>query len=116
MTATPAYFLTRQAALDLRGIHAYSKRKWGQQVADTYIRALYAAIQGAAARPDQGRLRQQRSTPFLMVPARRHFIIYDTLAAGIVILTIQNQVRDIESLIAELTPAFLVAIERLRRQ
>lgn len=60
------------------------------------------------------RLRQHRSAPFLMVPARQHFVIYDLVPQGIVVLTIQHQVRDIETLIAEFTPAFHAEVERLK--
>jgi plasmid stabilization system protein ParE len=106
-TPSPATFLlTRNAVLDLRRIHARSQREWGDDVADQYLADLYAAMGVAAANPDKGRVRQYRSAPFLMVPARQHFVIYDLVPQGIAVLTVQHQVRDIESLIADLTPAF----------
>ena len=114
---SPATFLlTRSAALDLRRIHARSVREWGEDAADQYIADLYAAMGVAAANPQKGRLRQYRSAPFLMVPARQHFVIYDLVPQGIAVLAIQHQVRDIETLIADLTPAFLTEVERLKRQ
>lgn len=114
---SPATFLlTRSAALDLRRIHTRSRREWGQEVADRYLADLYAAMGVAAANPEQGRLRQYRSAPFLMVPARQHFVIYDLVPQGIAVLTVQHQVRDIETLIAELTPAFVTEVERLKRK
>ena len=33
------FFLTRNAALDLRRIHARSRREWGDDVADRYLAA-----------------------------------------------------------------------------
>jgi hypothetical protein len=51
-----------------------------------------------------------------MVPARQHFVIYDLVPQGIAVLTVQHQVRDIESLIADLTPAFHAEVERLKRK
>ena len=114
---SPATFLlTRNAALDLRRIHARSVREWGEDAADQYIVDLYAAMGVAAANPQKGRLRQYRSAPFLMVPARQHFVIYDLVPQGIAVLAIQHQVRDIETLIAELTPAFVTEVERMKRQ
>jgi plasmid stabilization system protein ParE len=114
---SPAVFrLTRNAALDLRRIHARSRREWGEDVADRYLADLYAAMGDAAANPKKGRFRQHRSAPFFMVPARQHFVIYDCVPQGIVVLTVQHQVRDIETLIAELTPAFHVEVERLKRK
>jgi len=115
MTVPPTpFFLTRTAALDLRRIHTRSHREWGEDTADRYIADLYAAMRQAATSPDAGRLRQQRSAPFLMVPARKHSVIYDRIPDGIAILTIQHQVCDIETVIAELTPSFLTEIERLK--
>lgn len=115
--AAPATFLlTRTAARDLRRIHARSRREWGEDVADRYLADLYAAMRDAAANPDKGRLRMQRSAPFLMIPARQHFVLYDLMPQGIVVLTVQHQVRDIETLITELTPAFRAEVERLKRK
>lgn len=68
----------------------------------------------AAVNPELGRLRRYRSAPFLMIPARQHFVIYDLVPQGIAVLTVQHQVRDIESLIAELTPAFHAEVEWLK--
>ena len=112
----PAFLLTRTAALDLRRIYTRSQREWGDDVADRYLADLYAAMGVAAANPEKGRLRQYRSAPFLMIPARQHFVIYDLVPQGIAVLTVQHQVRDIESLIAELTPAFHAEVERLKRK
>jgi len=109
------FFLTRRAALDLRSIHARSRRAWGDDVADRYVADLYTAMKNAAANPEAGRLRQYRSAPFLMVPAQRHFVIYDIIPQGIAVLTLQHQVRDIETLIAELTPAGLAEVASLKR-
>ena len=75
--------------------------------------AHVAAMGVAAANPEKGRLRQYRSTPFLMVPARQHFVIDDLVPQGIAVLTVQHQVRDIESPIAELILAFHAEVERL---
>ena len=114
---SPATFLlTRSAALDLRRIHTRSRREWGEDVADQYLADLYAVMGVAAANPEKGRSRQDRSALFLMIPARRHFVIYDLVPNGIAVLTVQHQVRDIESLIEDLTPAFHAEVERLKRK
>ena len=110
------FLLTRNAALDLRRIHARSRREWGEDLADQYITDLYAAMGVAAANPQKGRLRHYRSAPFLMIAARQHFVIYDLVPQGIAVLAIEHQVRDIETLSAELTPAFVTEVERLKRQ
>ena len=116
-TPSPATFLlTRNAALDLRRIHARSRREWGDDVAERYLADLYATIADAAVNPGKGRLRQHRSTPFLMVSARQHYVICELVPQGIAVLTVQHQVRDIETLIAKLTPAFHAEVERLKRK
>lgn len=114
--APATFLLTRNAALDLRRIHMRSRREWGDAVADRYLIDLYAAMGAAAAHPERGHLRQHRSAPFLMVPARQHFVIYDLVPEGIVVLTVQHQVRDIEALMAELTPTFVTEVARLKRK
>jgi plasmid stabilization system protein ParE len=110
------FFLTRRAAIDLRSIHARSRREWGEDAADRYIAGLYTVLRKTTENPETGRLRQYRSAPFLMVPAQCHFVIYDLIPQGIVALTIQHQVRDIETLIVELTPNFLAEVERSKRR
>lgn len=109
------FFLARRAALDLRSIHTRSRREWGEDVAGRYIADLYAAMRKAAANPEAGRPRQHCSAPFLMIPAQRHFVIYDIIPQGIAVLTIQHQVRSVETLIADLAPALLAEVERLKR-
>ena len=115
-TVAARFLLTRKSALDLRNIHARSCREWGEAVADRYLADLYAAMQQAANHPEAGRLRQHRSAPFLMLPAQQHFIIYDTLPKAIVVLTVQHQVRDIETLVDELAQSFHAEVERLKRK
>jgi toxin ParE1/3/4 len=51
-----------------------------------------------------------------MVAARQHLVIYDLVPQGIAVLTVQHQVRDIESLIVDLTPVFHAEVERLKRK
>lgn len=55
-----------------------------------------------------------RGVPFLMVPARQHFVVYDRIPQGIVVLAILHQVRDIESLIVSLSASFLHEVEKLK--
>ena len=116
MPSPATFLLTRSAALDLRRIYTRSRREWGDDVVDRYLADLYAVMAVAAADPEKGRLRQYRSVPFLLVAARQHFVIYDFAPQGSAVQTVQHQVRDIESLIADLTPAFHAEVERLKRK
>jgi toxin ParE1/3/4 len=114
MSKSPAYHLTRRAALDLRDIYDRSRREWGEAVANRYMIDLYAAMSKASTNPDAGLLRKNRAAPFLMISARQHFIIYDRIPDGIAILTLLHQVRDIDSLVAGLSPFFLQEVEKLK--
>jgi len=114
MSKLPAFHLTRRAALDLRDIYDRSRREWGDATANRYMADLYLAMKKTAANPDAGLLRKHRAAPFLMVPARQHFVVYERIPQGIAILTILHQIRDIESLIAGLSPSFLHEVEELK--
>ena len=116
MPLPATFLLTRNAALDLHRIYTRSRREWGDDVADRYLADLYAVMGVAAADPEKWRLRQYRSAPFLMVAARQHLVVYDLVPQGIAVLTVQRQVRGIDSLIADLTPAFHAEVERLKRK
>lgn len=116
MSKSPAFHLTRRAALDLRDIYDRSRREWGDATANRYMADIYTAMGKAAANPDAGLLRKHRAAPFLMVPARQHLVVYESIPQGIAILTILHQVRDIESLIANLSHSFLEEIEKLKAE
>lgn len=107
-------YLTRRAAIDIQSIQEYSNNMWGERVAQKYITDLYAALSDAAAHPQRGVLRQHRSSPYLMVPAGKHFAVYEAIQSGIIIATIVHSYQDIETLIEQLTPALAQEVERIR--
>ena len=108
--------MTRRAAFDLQDIYGGSVEKWGGSVAGEYIEAVYGVFEQIANNPELGRLRRKRSGPFLMVPAKKHFVIYDTFPKGIIIVTLLHQVRNIESIIEDLGPSFVAEITALKKQ
>jgi len=108
------FFLTRQAARALRDIYKHSEKQWGQKTADEYLADLYVAIKQAATKPETGHLRAHRVVPFLMISVREHFIVYDRIEKGIIILTLLHQRRDIERVISELEPSFFIKVKRLK--
>ncbi len=116
MKRESSFFLTRQAALALRDIDKQSRDKWGDQRTERYIRSLYTAMEQAAKNPSAGKIRVKRSAPFLMIAAEGHFILYDKMRSGIVILALLHQRCDIENLILAMTPGFLKEIERLKKR
>lgn len=113
---SPAFRLTRRAAMDLRAIHAWSQEQWGATTAQRYLDDLYRVMRRIAERPEDGELRRHRSAPFLMVPARRHIIVFDRVPTGVIVLTVLHQRRDIEAIIARQEGAFLQQVDDLRRR
>lgn len=110
------YFITRRAASDLLDIYGRSIEKWGERVADEYIKAIYSVFEQVANNPDLGMLRRKRSYPFLIYPAQKHFIIYDTFPKGIIIVTLLHQVRNIENIIGKLGPDFVAEIASMKER
>ncbi|MDD3288869.1 MAG: type II toxin-antitoxin system RelE/ParE family toxin [Alphaproteobacteria bacterium] len=111
----PVFYLTRQAARILRDIHAHSTKQWNKRTADRYINEIYAVMNKIAATPALGKLRKSRSMPFSMVPAGKHFIVYDCIDKGVVILTLLHQRRDIERIISEMGPFFVAEIDAIKK-
>lgn len=111
-----SFYLTRQAARTLRDIHARSEEMWGQSRAESYIAELYATMSKAAETPNLGKMRKARSAPFFMMPAGKHFIVYDLFPKGVIILALLHQRRNIETLIAEMEPSFFVEIEAIKKK
>lgn len=111
-----SYYLTRRAALDLRKINAFSIEKWGKAIANAYISDLYHGFQRAADNPAAGKLRQSRSAPFSMISAREHFIVFEPVYDGVIILTILHKARDVEMVISTLEASFVADLVRLQKQ
>jgi toxin ParE1/3/4 len=110
----PPFYLTRQAGLDLRAIYHHSQKQWGDATAQNYMAKIYATFHKIAKDPEMGRSRKIRAEPFFMVPAAQHFVVYDVMDLRPVILTVLHQNRNIEQIIAGLTPEFLQEVVALR--
>lgn len=111
----PRFHLTRRAALDLHDIHDRSRDQWGEKTARGYIAKLYAAMSGLKADDDRAQQREKRSLPFSMIPAEKHFIVYEIIDKVPVVITLLHQRRDIESIIRDFTPDFLSEVSALRK-
>jgi len=106
--------VTRRTFRDMEAIHGYSVAQWGAQQADAYIQGLYDAFDRIASDPRCGSPHQERSYPFLMLPVARHFVIYEIVRTGIVILTIQHGRRNIEGLLRRLAGEMAADIASIR--
>jgi toxin ParE1/3/4 len=108
------YFLTDPAALDLVEIYRRSVGQWGERVADRYLADLYDGFAVIASRPESGEARRMRSYPFLMLPVRKHFVVYDRISEGVIIVTVTHQMRDVEAVLAALAPNLAQEIAALK--
>lgn len=113
MTKT-RFHLTRRAALDLRDIYDRSHDQWGEKTARGYIAKLYAAMGSLKADDDRAKQREGRSLPFRMIPAEKHFIVYEIIDNVPVVITLLHGRRDIESIIRDFMSDFLFEIAALR--
>ena len=111
----PNFHLTKNAFIEIEEIYTTSVDRWGENVAEQYINDLYQSFQKIADDPELGNLRKARSTPFLMYPAREHFVIYEKYKKDIIIVTVLHQVRDIENIIQELGSPFIEEIRKLKK-
>ena len=110
------FFLTRRAQLELLDIEAFSIKKWGEAQTDLYIAELYEAFGYMASNPDVGKVRRDRSFPFYMVSAGRHFAVYKVTEKGIIIATILHSRRNIEGIIQSMAYALTKEIEALEKR
>lgn len=79
------YRLSAHALRNLRNIYRYSRDTWGETQADIYLEHLYAAFSRLTAHPGRDSSRRRRSQPFQMIACQKHFIVYDTIGADVLI-------------------------------
>lgn len=110
------FHLTRRAFMDIDDIYETSVMCWGENVAKHYIGDLYQNFKQIANKSELGELRKARSVPFLMSPARKHFVIYEKYKNDIIVVTVLHKVRDIEGIIRKLGPSFKEEIKQLKKR
>jgi len=109
------YRLTQGALEDIRRIYAYSVDRWGEAQARTYIGSLYKTLDGLSREPDRDISRRKRSHPFQMIASGMHFIIYETMAATVIVHALPHQSRDIERYIRKSSSRFRKALAEIKR-
>lgn len=110
------FYLTKRALQNLEEIYNYSLENWGENKADEYLSLIYNNFNKIANNANLGELRKKRSTPFLMFPSGKHYIVYEPFKDGIIIITVLHQVRNIESIVQEFGSSFYNEIEELKSQ
>ncbi len=111
-----AFLLTRQAARNLRDIYSRSVDIWGSKIADHYMDEIYAVLHNIAQNSQCSLAHRKRAAPFSMVPAGKHFIVYDQMKMGVVVLAVLHQRRNIERLMFDLEPSFISDIKAIRKK
>ncbi|WP_111561423.1 type II toxin-antitoxin system RelE/ParE family toxin [Rhizobium sp.] len=85
------YRLSRQAAHDLRTIHATGLRLFGKAQADSYHRHLGDIFEILADNPKLARLRKEITPPVRIHPCGAHLIVYHELGdGGILIIRVRH--------------------------
>ena len=107
------FYFTPRSYLNIEEIYHLSKISWGPKTADQYIEGLYKTFAIIAKNPELGNLRKLRSEPFLIYPSRKHFIVYERISHGIVIITILHQARNIERIIRDFGSDFAEEIKEI---
>jgi plasmid stabilization system protein ParE len=97
-----SYVLTARAAADLREARAWSRARWGKELTNSYFEDLHTGAQyiakNHASFPDRHEL--AGGTALLLYPVREHYIVYEPLATGfIVVVAVIRQGRDIPAIL-----------------
>lgn len=110
------YYLTRSAALDFKEIYIYSLQTFGKITADEYVDTLFVSVNKIINNPSLGNLRKHRATPFLMIPAGQHFIIYKNVKKGVIIAAILHNKRNIEAVLAKIVSELEIEIAEIENK
>ena len=109
-----SFYLTSRSFQDIQKIYEYSLQNWGEIKADEYVEIFYKKFDKLSNNTQLGELRKNRSTPFLMYPSGKHYIVYEPFKDSIIIITVINQVRNIENILQEFGSTFYKEIEALK--
>ena len=90
------YVLSPRAQADLDEIWNYTKRNWGMDQAETYIRLIGAAIQTAASSPKRGKTCDHIREGYRKYPAGSHMIFFRVIKGGINVVRILHRRMDFD--------------------
>lgn len=86
--------LTRRAAAELEQIYFYGLDRYGKEQSESYIAGFWQTAEFLATFPDATRIREEADSLVRAYPYGSHLIVYDTEAAGIVVLRIPHARSD----------------------
>lgn len=96
--------LTYRALEDLDDIYKRSIRKWGEIVADQYIKQIEESLKLLEEYPKLLKINAKISGRFKVYPSGRHFLVCDIVEEEIYILTIQHMNMDLMNRLKDLAP------------
>jgi toxin ParE1/3/4 len=88
------FFVTVEAAGDLKEIGRYSRQTWGKRQRDLYLRQLAARFQWISDNPNAGRHWPELHDSILSFPEGEHLIFYRRKADAVEILRVLHKRMD----------------------
>lgn len=89
-----SYRLTPAAQRDLSSIWDYTRERWGEHQAETYLLEIRSTIERVAARPDRGRPVDEIRTGYRRYAIGSHLIFFVDNGDGIDVIRILHQRMD----------------------
>jgi toxin ParE1/3/4 len=89
-------FLSPRAAKDLDEIWDYTADRWGRPRAETYLRAIQAAIEAVAANPALSRACDNVRPGYRKYPAGTHIVFFRLIPEGIDVVRILHNRMDFD--------------------
>lgn len=96
-----AFRLSIAAAQDVRDIHTFGARSFGERQADSYLKALVKGFEFIGANPRASRERQEISPPVRVHVVGAHLIIYSIDDRGAHILRVMHGHADWQTELSE---------------
>lgn len=91
------YKLTRSAAEDLQGIWQYSRKRWSEEHADSYLEKLKTACETLSSMPAIGQTVPRLGTGIRVYDAEHHLIFYIDRADMVQIFAVLHERMDVIS-------------------
>ena len=105
--------LSRRALLDIQHIESYSVEKWGEKVAEEYLKSIEDALNLIRKNPTLLKPKAEISEALCFHRVRQHFLVCTIFEESIFVLTVKHGAIDLPNRIAELEPQLMQEAEIL---
>jgi len=89
------------AEQDIADIWIYGADRWGVDQADRYFDGMVTLFDLLSEQPEIARLRDKFRPPVRIYPYGSHVVVYETVEAGIAIIRVLHNRRNILALLGE---------------